>query len=127
MDEAAFQRWLDDYLAAWRSYDEGAIGALFTEDARYLYHPWASDEETLVGRAAIVSSWLEDRDEPDSWTADYRPWLVSGDRAVAVGTSRYLGPDGETIDREYHNVFLCIFDADGRCREFTELYMQRRG
>jgi len=72
-----------------------------------------------------VTSWLEDRDDPDSWAAEYRPWLVNGDSAVAVGVSRYLGDDGETVDREYHNVFLCHFDSEGRCREFTELYVRR--
>jgi len=29
-----------------------------------------------------------------------------------------------TVEREYHNVFLCRFDA-GRCTEFTEYYMRR--
>jgi hypothetical protein len=29
------------------------------------------------------------------------------------------------VDREYHNVFLCRFDEDGRCREFTELFLKR--
>ena len=45
--------------------------------------------------------------------------------AVAVGVSRYLGPDRETVEREYHNVFLCRFDADGHCTEFTEHFMLR--
>ena len=122
MDEAGFQRWLDAYVATWRSYDAGAIGDLFSEEVEYRYHPW---DEPVQGRAALVESWLGDRDEPDSWTAEYRPWLVSGDRAVAVGVSRYLAPDGETLDREFHNVFLCRFDGDGRCSEFTELFLQR--
>jgi ketosteroid isomerase-like protein len=123
MDDAGFERWLDEYVAAWRSYDPEAIGALFSEDAEYRFHPW--DAAPVRGRSAIVAAWLEDRDEPGSWSADYRPWLVSGDRAVAVGVSRYLGADGETIDREYHNVFLCRFDSDGRCREFTEHFLRR--
>ena len=125
MDEAAFQRWLDAYVEAWRTYDPAAIGELFGEDAEYRYHPWDAGENVLVGREAIVAAWLGDRDEPGSWTAEYRPWLVAGDRAVAVGVSRYLGPDGETVEREYHNVFLCRFDAGGRCSEFTEHFMRR--
>jgi hypothetical protein len=124
MDAARFQGWLDDYVAAWRSYDEEAVGALFSEDAEYRYHPWDEGSDALVGRAAIVAGWLGDRDEPDSWTADYRPWATAADRAVAVGVSRYLAPDG-TVDREYHNVFLCEFDDEGRCSSFTELFMQR--
>ena len=122
MDEAGFARWLDDYVAAWGSYDAEAIGVLFSEDARYRYHPW---DGPVTGRAAIVESWLGDPDEPGSWDARYQPWVVAGDRAVALGVSRYLGPDGETVEREYHNVFLCRFDDDGRCSEFTELFLRR--
>jgi hypothetical protein len=122
MDEAGFQRWLDAYVEAWRTYEVDAIGELFSQDVEYRYHPW---DEPVRGRAAIVEDWLEDRDEPDSWRAEYRPWLVAGNDAVAVGVSRYLGPDRETVEREYHNVFLCRFDADGRCHEFTELFLKR--
>jgi ketosteroid isomerase-like protein len=126
VDEAAVTRWLAAYLDAWRSYDPTAIGDLFSEDAVYRYHPW--DEPTpshVRGRDEIVASWLGDRDAPGSWTAEYRPWLVNGDRAVAVGVSRYLAPDGSAVEREYHNVFLLDFDDEGRCREFAELYMKR--
>lgn len=35
MDEAEFQRWLDAYVAAWKTYGEDEIGALFSEDAEY--------------------------------------------------------------------------------------------
>jgi SnoaL-like domain len=122
VDEATFQRWLDRYVEAWRTYDAEAIGDLFTEDAEYRYHPW---DEPVVGRSAIVAAWLSDRDEPGSWTADYRPWAIQDERAVAVGISRYLAAGGETVDREYHNVFLCRFDANGRCAEFTEVFLER--
>jgi ketosteroid isomerase-like protein len=126
VDDAAVTRWLTAYVDAWRSYDPGAIGDLFSADAVYRYHPW--DEPTpshVRGRDAIVASWLGDRDAPGSWTAEYRTWLVNGDRAVAVGVSRYLAPDGTTVEREYHNVFLLVFDDEGRCREFSELYLRR--
>jgi ketosteroid isomerase-like protein len=125
MLEADVQRWLDRYVEAWRTYDPAAIGELFSEDAEYRYHPWDSGEQVVVGREAIVASWLDERDEPGSWTATYLPWLVAGDAAVAVGVSRYRGADRGAVEREYHNVFLCRFDADGRCREFTEHFMRR--
>jgi hypothetical protein len=125
MDHTAFQRWLDDYVEAWKTYDAEAIGALFSEDVRYRYHPWDEGDDVVDGRSAIVASWLSDRDDPASWTAEYRPWAIDGDRAVAVGVSRYLGADGDTVEREYHNVFLCRFDDEGRCREFTELFLKR--
>jgi ketosteroid isomerase-like protein len=122
VDEAGFQRWLDAYVGAWRSYDADEIGKLFSDDAEYRYHPW---DEPVRGRDAIVRDWLNDRDDPGSWTAEYRPWLVAGDSAVALGVSRYLADDREKVEREYHNVFLCRFDGDDRCREFTELFLLR--
>ncbi len=124
MDHAEFQRWLNRYVEAWKTYDEAAIGDLFSEDASYRYHPWDDESETVHGRKAIVASWLDDRDEPGTWSAEYAPWAIEGDRAVAVGVSRYLDADGG-VDREYHNVFLCRFDEDYRCREFTELFLRR--
>lgn len=44
---------------------------------------------------------------------------------MAAGVSRYVGADRVTVEREYHNIFLCRFDAEGRCREFTEVYLRR--
>ena len=120
MDRDRFASWLDAYVDAWRTYDPAAIGALFSDGAEYRYHPW---DEPVVGRAAIVASWLDNRDEPGTWKAEYRPWAVDGDAAVATGVSRYDNADGR---QEYHNVFLCRFDEDGRCREFTEVFAQRR-
>jgi hypothetical protein len=124
MTHEDFQRWLDRYVDAWRTYDPDAIGALFGDEAEYRWHPWDEGANVAVGRSAIVTAWLDDRDEPGSWSAEYRPYAIEGERAVAVGVSRYFRDDG-SVDREYHNVFLCRFDEDGRCREFTELFMRR--
>ena len=116
------QRWLDAYVDAWRTYDPGAIGALFAEDATYRYHPY--DEEAVAGRVAIVAAWREDQDTPGSWEAHYEPFAVDGDRAVTVGTSRYVNPDGSTRDL-YHNLWTLRFDADGQCTEFVEWFMEQ--
>ena len=125
VDEAAVTRWLTDYVAAWKSNDPAAITELFSEGAVYRYRPWDEPDTTARGRDAIVASWLEEPDAPGSWSAEYHPWTVAGDRSVVVGVSRYLAADGTTVNKEYHNVFLLEFDSDGRCREFTELYMLR--
>lgn len=115
-------RWLDRYVEAWRSYDRAAIGDLFAEDAEYRYHPY---DEPVRGRAAIVASWLEEdrRDEPGSWDARYEPLAVDGDVAIAAGTSTYFDDSGE-VDRVYYNNFVMRFDAEGRCRSFTEYYIK---
>jgi SnoaL-like domain len=118
MTHSALRAWLDAYVEAWRSYDEGAIGELFAESAVYRYHPW---DEPLAGRAAIVADWLADRDPDGSWEARYEPAVIEGERAVATGTTRYAN------GKVYDNVFLLAFDAAGRCAEFTELYAERPG
>ena len=116
MTRAALQAWLDAYVEAWRTYDEGAIGELFTAGATYRYHPW---DEPLEGRDAIVASWLGDRDDPGSWEAAYRPLVIEGDRAVATGATSYANGS------EFDNVFLLAFDGEGRCADFTEYYLRR--
>jgi ketosteroid isomerase-like protein len=114
--------WLQRYVAAWQSYDRAEIGDLFSEDARYRYHPY---DDPVVGRDAIVESWLEeDRlDEPGSFDARYECYAVDADRAVATGASTYF--EDEADARVYDNVYLLRFDEDGRCSEFTEWFMQR--
>src|SRR5688572_30650460 len=95
LDDATVAHWLTSYVDAWRTYDVAAIGALFSEDAVYRFHPWDEGEETVRGREAIVANWLEEPDATGSWTAEYRPWSVDGDRAVAVGITRYLATEDE--------------------------------
>ncbi len=122
MNRTDVQTWLDRYVEAWRANEAGPIEALFTDDAVYSYRPWDSDEHTLRGRDAIVASWLEEPDAPEAWDAHYEPFAVDGDRAVAVGWSRYA-PTGDDPERTYHNAYLLRFAPDGRCAEFHEFYM----
>jgi hypothetical protein len=116
MTDDEVQGWLDAYVAAWQTYDATAIGELFTEDATYAYHPY--DDEPLRGRDAIVENWLGDRDEPGSWEASYEPLLIEGDRAVAVGETRYTNGD------VFSNLWVMRFAADGRCADYVEWFMK---
>jgi ketosteroid isomerase-like protein len=121
VDERSVAAWLDGYSHAWGTYDEAEIGELFSADAVYFYNPF---DEPVRGREEIVASWLEDRDDPATYEGGYRPVLVAGDQAVARGYSRYLDVNG-AVAEEYDNVFLLRFDADGRCAEYREWYMQK--
>jgi ketosteroid isomerase-like protein len=121
MNHDAVQKWLDSYVAAWRSNDVNAIGALFSEDAIHSYRPWTSDKHTVTGRDAIVASWLDSPDDPSSWDAHYEPYVVEGNRAVAVGWSKYHATDDDP-ERLYHNAYLLQFDDDAVCSEFREFY-----
>jgi ketosteroid isomerase-like protein len=120
-DRASVSQWLERYVAAWKSYDRDAIGALFSEDAEYRSYPY---DDPVRGRDAIVEDWLDDPDEAGTYDGRYEPVAVDGDVAVAVGESIYLRPGG-SVDRVFENVFVMRFDEDGRCREFTEWFMKR--
>jgi ketosteroid isomerase-like protein len=117
MDHAAFQSWLDRYIAAWRSGDRNDIASLFSVDAAYYFGPY---RDPVSGRDAIVDDWTASPDTAGSWEAEYRPLAVDGDVAVATGESRYPA-EGKT----YSNIFVCRFDGDGRCTEFREWFMER--
>ncbi len=130
IDRATVDGWLQDYVAAWKSYDRTEIAALFSEDVEYRYHPY---DEPIRGRGSVVASWLEEgdfpdapsRDEPGAYDARYRTVAVEGDTAVAVGASTYTAGPGGPVEQVYDNCFVLRFDSDGRCREFTEWYVQR--
>lgn len=130
MDHERAQQWLDDYVAAWRSYDEEEIGALFSDDVSYRFYAHA---EPVLGRDAVVESWLGDsdsstastRDAPGTYDASYVPVAVDGDVVVATGTSTYYDEPGGRVTQVFDNCFVMRFDDDGRCRDFTEYYTKR--
>jgi len=123
IDHGTAQDWLDRYVAAWVSGDPTDIARLFSADARYRYHP---ADEPIVGRDAIVASWLEDPDDAGTFEAEYHPYAVDGGRVVATGWSRYYGaPDHTELRAVYDNCFVMEFDADGRCAAFTEWFRER--
>jgi ketosteroid isomerase-like protein len=130
MEKADVDRWLEAYVAAWKSYDREAIAALFSDDVEYRYHPY---DEPLRGRREVVESWLGEGDHPDAsdrdaegtYNASYRAVAVDDDAAVAVGASTYRSAPREPVTQIFDNCFVMRFDEDGRCREFTEWFMER--
>ena len=124
MNQKSVQVWVDNYVEAWRTYDPAQIGDLFSKDALYYYSPF--DEQSPVrGRDAIVADWLKEPNAAGSWEARYVPVAVEGNVGVAQGRTGYLRPDG-SVEREFDNIFVLQFDEAGRCKRFTEWYMQPR-
>jgi len=123
-------RWLDAYIEAWATYDRERILGLFSDDVEYRYHP---NDQPVRGRDAVADVWLGEathqgasaRDEPGTFEAVYRAVAVEGDVAVATGETTYLTEPGGPVDKVYDNCYVMRFDSEGRCREFTEWYMQR--
>lgn len=112
----AGEKWTRAYVEAWTSNDPGQIGALFSDDARYLTSP---DSEPRIGREAIVAGWLDDRDDPGSWTFEWEI-LEEHDGFVAIqGRTEY------PAERDYLNLWIVRLDPDGRATAFTEWYMPR--
>jgi len=122
MDRTSAQSWLDRYVAGWRSNDAAEIGALFSDDVAYRYHPY---DEPIVGRDAVVASWLGEGDEPGTFDASYAPVAVDGATVVAQGTTTYRKVPGGPVHQVYDNCFVMRFNSDGLCREFTEFYVLR--
>lgn len=108
--------WVAGYVAAWESNDPEQIGALFSDDAVYLTSP---DAEPRRGREQIVAGWLEDLDEPGTWTFDWK--LLHEDEGFVVVQGRTEYP----AEKDYVNLWIIRLDGDGRATEFTEWYMPR--
>lgn len=108
--------WMDEYVLAWSSNDEAHIRALFTEDA--VYDPQTAGGE-WHGLDEIVTRWIEIDDSEDNWEFEWLPLVEADDLAVVVGRTSYLQPP-----TTYRNLFVIRFDDDGRCRDFTEWYIE---
>jgi ketosteroid isomerase-like protein len=130
VDRADVDRWLAAYVDAWKTYDPDRIRALFADEIEYRYHPY---DDPIRGSDAVVASWLGEgdaaeastRDPEGTYDATYHAVAAEGDDAVATGSSTYLTEPGGEVEKVFDNCFVMRFDAEGRCREFTEWFMER--
>jgi uncharacterized protein (TIGR02246 family) len=123
-DIASLDRWLDRYERAWRSNDAAEVADLFTEDAVYRWHPWDTSAQRADGREAIVKAWLDEPDDPATWTLECEPLAVDGSLGIARCVTRYIATAGRTTAPTYYNLWLVELADDGRCRDFVEYYME---
>lgn len=124
MTHEQLQDWLNRYVEAWKTYDAASIGALFSTDTEYRYHP---QDEPERGRDTIVAGWLENREEPGTYDAEYHPLAIDADGThVASGWSRHFVAPGGVMRDEYWNIYVCCFNDAGECTRFTEYWIQNR-
>lgn len=108
--------WMDGYVAAWASNDPALISALFTPDA--VYDPQTADGEHH-GIDEIVEFWLGRDDQEENWDFEWLPLIESDELAVITGVTTYFDPS-----TTFRNLFVIRFAPDGRCRDFTEWYIE---
>jgi uncharacterized protein (TIGR02246 family) len=114
--ERRVRGWVDGYVVAWNSNEPAAIGGLFSEDAAYYTEPHSVPWR---GREEIVRRWLDRQDEPGQTEFRWQPVAVTPDVAVVQGETVYHRPPAT-----YSNLWVIRLDAEGRCTEFTEWWMQ---
>lgn len=107
-------RWIERYVRAWNSNDPAEIAALFHDGAEYRTAPF---RPPWRGRQQIVDGWLERKDEPGEARFEWRPLAITEEVAIIQGTTRYA-------DETFSNLWVIELDADGRCRSFTEWWME---
>jgi uncharacterized protein (TIGR02246 family) len=107
--------WIAGYVRAWNTNDPADIGALFTDDALYYTAPF---REPWRGREQIVRDWLGRKDEPGETEFHWRPVSSTDDVAIIQGETTYP-------TEKFSNLWVIRLADDGRCREFTEWWMEQ--
>jgi ketosteroid isomerase-like protein len=122
-DRATVQRWLDAYVAAWKSYDEKEIADLWTEDAVWVY-PFGI---RAMGRDAITAEWMAEKDVfvGRGYDAQYKPIAIDGGVVVTHGRTLFFDGASGATQGEFDNIWVLRFAPDGRCAEFHEWYAGR--
>jgi hypothetical protein len=77
------------------------------------------DSPPWQGRDEIVRRWLDRKDAPGETQFRWHPIAVRQDVAVVQGETVY-----RTTSQTYSNLWVIRLDAEGRCTEFTEWWMQ---
>ena len=106
---------MDGYIKAWTSGQPEEIADLFTEDATY--DPQTSEERWTGG---TPSSPRQDvGDQPGTWTFEWEPILETHGLSVITGRTEYFDEG-----RNFRNLWTIRLTDDGRCREFTEWWIE---
>lgn len=120
-DRATAETWVRRYRTAWESNAADDIRALFTPDAVYVAFP--ADPSPFRGHDEIVDGWLENADEPGSTEFEFEVLAVDGEVAVVRCVSTYTSLDPVVV---FDNLFVVRLADDGRAREFTDWYVERK-
>jgi ketosteroid isomerase-like protein len=119
VDRDTFAHWIEGYERAWRTAGTALLAALFAPDVVYLHSPYA---EPVVGLDALARDWEAERETHDEvFTMVTR--IVAVDAAATdgpTGVARVLVRYGDPVRQEYQDLWVVVFDPDGRARRFEE-------
>ena len=118
MDTSAITAWVEAYVRAWNSNAPAEIGALFTDEVVYYTGPF---DAPWQGREDIVRQWRAIQDAPGSASFRFEVLASMPDGGIVRGWAHDHHPP-----REFSNIWLVRLDEHGRCREFTEWWMECR-
>jgi hypothetical protein len=104
-------RWIDAYLAAWRSGD--GVDGLFTGDATYRSSPYLDPDS---GIDAIKEFWRRETDDGEEFTVQREIVAIEGDTGVVRLEVEYTSPRY----RHYRDIWIVTLDGEGRCTAFEE-------
>jgi hypothetical protein len=121
MSAKRFDRWIRAYVAAWRTDDSRAIGALFSARAVYATGPF---DKPWRGRAAIVAAWVARGDSQIRWRFRHRVVAALGSVGIIEGTTTYPASGGRP-PRIYGNLWFVRLNRRGEAEEFREWWMQK--
>jgi hypothetical protein len=111
---ADVMRWIAAYESAWRTPGIHGLAALFTHDARYSQAPYRAP---VVGLTDIARMWEAERQGPnEAFRMTSELIAVDGDTAVARIQVWY----GDPVTEEFRDLWIMLFDREGRCRSFEE-------
>ena len=109
------QAWLDAYIDAWNDLRGGHDRRALQRGCELCLPPRRRARARPRGDRGELA---REPDEARPREAGYAPLLVDGDRAVATGETVY------TDGRRFSNLFVLRFDAEGRCSEFVEWFVE---
>jgi ketosteroid isomerase-like protein len=119
VDRDVFAYWVEGYERAWRTAGTASLAGLFAPDVVYLHSPYA---EPVVGLDALAQDWQAERESHDelftmvAHVVAVDPTATDGPTGVARVLVRY----GDPVVQEYQDLWVVIFDSEGRARRFEE-------
>ena len=116
MNEADFEKWLQQYGEAWETRDADKLVPLFTGDVLYYETPF---DAPMHGHQVIRDYWSVLPTTQDHIHFHFRVLAVLPDQAVAQWWASFIRLP-KMMHVKIDGVMICEFDEQNRCRVFRE-------